>query len=157
MRQPATNAFETWVKWHGGRQAELHGAGAPPLNAGGGPWEGGAGRVWTAEELLTGAVEVSVMMAFLQHAEREGLHPLFYQSSAEARAIVDGEGRERLTDLIVRPRVGVRNATEASLAEALFERLPTECHLGLMLKAPPRIQPIIELWVEETRVVRVEV
>jgi len=150
MRQPATNAFETWVKWKGGRQAELHGCGAPPLPAGGTQWEGGSGRQWTAEELLTGAVELSVMMAFLQRAEREGLCPLFYQSSAETRAVVEGDGTERVTDVIVRPRVGVQHENEVSLVQFIFEQLPMQCHLGLMLKALPRIQPIIEVWGEES-------
>jgi hypothetical protein len=146
MKQPATNAFETWVKWHGGRQAELHGAGAPAVPAGGGAWEGGSARQWTAEELLTGAVEVSVMLAFLQRAEQLGFRPLFYQSSAEGRTIVEGDGTERLTDLIVRPRVGVRSDEEISLVESIFEQVPHRCHLGLMLKSKPRIQPIIEVW-----------
>jgi hypothetical protein len=149
MKQPATNAFETWVKWHGGRQAELHGVGAPSVPAGGGAWEGGLARQWTAEELLTGAVEVSVMLAFLQRAEQLGFRPIFYQSSAEGRTVVEGDGTERLTDLIVRPRVGVRCDEEISLVESIFEQVPHRCHLGLMLKALPRIQPIIEVWPTE--------
>lgn len=146
MRQPSTNAFETWVKWEGGKQAELHGCGAPPVPAGGGASEGGVGKQWTAEELLTGAVEVSVMMAFLKRAERLGFRPLFYQSSAEGRVVVEGDGTERLTDLIVRPRVGVRNEHETSLVQSIFEQIPGQCPLGRMLKNQPRIQPIIELW-----------
>ena len=101
---------------------------------------------WTAEELLTGAVEVSVMLSFLQSAERQGLRPLFYQSSAEGRVVLEASGAERLADLIVRPRVGVRDEREAALADGIFELLPQHCHLSLMLKALPRIEPIIELW-----------
>ena len=145
MTQLATaDAFETWVQWQGGRRALLSGDDAPSLSAGLG---GSAGSLqWRPEELLIGAVELGVMLRFLSLAERVGLRPLSYQSSALGRFRGHADEGSQLIDLIVRPRVGVEREEEVAQAEALFELLMREPPDAGLLRVPPRLQPEVQLW-----------
>lgn len=145
MTQMATaDVVETWVQWQGGKSALLSGDDAPCLSTGLAVESGE--RQWRPEELLIGAVELGVMLRFLSMAERVGLRPLSYQSSALGRFRGHAEEGCQLIDLIVRPRVGVEREEEVALAEALFERLVHEPPDAGLLRVPPRLQPEVQLW-----------
>ena len=144
MTQLATaDAFETWVQWQGGRSALLSGDDAPCLSTG---LASEGERQWRPEELLIGAVELGVMLRFLSLAERVGLRPLSYQSSALGRFRGHADEGSQLIDLIVRPRVGVEREEEVAQAEALFELLMREPPDAGLLRVPPRLQPEVQLW-----------
>ena len=141
MSERATaDAVETWVQWQGGRAALLSGDDAPSLSTGLG---GGEGQ-WRPEELLIGAVELGVMLRFLALADREGLRPLSYQSSALGRFRGHAEEGCQLIDLIVRPRVGVAQPDEVPRAEALFAQLSRAPPDAGLLRVTPRVQPSVQ-------------
>jgi hypothetical protein len=138
------DVVETWVQWQGGRSALLSGDDAPCLSAG--LAGDGEERQWRAEELIIGAVELGVMLRFLSLAERAGLRPLSYQSSALGRFRGHAEEGCQLIDLIVRPRVGVEREEDVAQAQALFALLEREPPDAGLLRVPPRLQPEVQLW-----------
>lgn len=91
------------------------------------------------EEMLVGAVSACQALTYLFLAARKGIHVVSYEDRAEGRlSLVDG--RMQMTDIVLRPVIGLETGTDLAAAEALVEKAHAGCFISNSLNAPVRIE-----------------
>src|ERR1700737_1896430 len=119
--------------WNSARRGTLSASGKPNIDVGSPPEFKGEPDIWAPEELLVGSVNTCMMLTFLTLAQAKGLTPVRYESEAEG-LLENIEGKYRITEVMVRPRVsrltsGVPPTRLAAIAS------PVSATPGLMLLA----------------------
>ena len=97
------------LMWKSGRRGVMSSLGKPELEVGSPPEFRGEPGVWTPEDMYVGALNACLMLTFLAFADRKGLGLVAYETSAEG-SLEHVEGRYRITEVAVRPRVVVSAA-----------------------------------------------
>ena len=75
-----------------------------------------------------------MMLTFLTLAQAKGLTPVRYESEAEG-LLENVEGKYRITEVAVRPRVTVNDAAELERAREIMEHVEAECFISNSIKA----------------------
>src|SRR6516165_4350874 len=97
--------------WSSARRGTLSAAGRPDVVVGSPPEFEGDGAVLSPEELLVGSVNTCMVLTFLTLAQARGVTPTAYESEAEG-LVENVEGKYRVTEVTVRPRVVLVSKTE---------------------------------------------
>ena len=113
--------YKAKTAWHSARRGTLSALGKPDIVVGSPPEFKGQPDIWAPEELLVGSVNTCLMLTFLTLAQAKGLVPLGYQSEAEG-LLENIEGKYRITEVTVRPRVTLNGTAELGRAREIMER-----------------------------------
>jgi len=128
---PAYKSFryKANTSWSSARRGTLAAAGRPNIVVGSPPEFKGAGDVWAPEELLVGSLNTCIMLTFLTLAQARGLTPVGYESEAEG-LLENVEGKYRITEITVRPRVVLANDSEVELARKTMHGVEAHCFIS---------------------------
>jgi len=102
--------YKANTTWSSARRGTLTTAGRPNIVVGSPPEFKREGDVWAPEELLVGSLNTCMMLTFLTLAQARGLSPIRFESEAEG-LLENVEGKYRITEVTVRPRVVVESDT----------------------------------------------
>jgi len=75
-----------------------------------------------------------MMLTFLTLAQAEGLTPVGYESEAEG-LLENIEGKYRITEVMVRPRVTLKDKAELERARAIMEGVEAQCFISNSIKS----------------------
>jgi organic hydroperoxide reductase OsmC/OhrA len=75
-----------------------------------------------------------MMLTFLSLAQARGLTPVGYESEAEG-LLENSEGKYRITEVTVRPRVVLASKTELEAAYATMEAVEAHCFISNSIRS----------------------
>jgi hypothetical protein len=81
-----------------------------------------------------GSVNTCMMLTFLTLAQAKGLTPVRYESEAEG-LLENIEGKYRITEVMVRPRVGLKDKAELERAREIMESVEAQCFISNSIKS----------------------
>src|SRR5262249_47351567 len=126
--------YKPHTRWSSARRGTLAAAGRPNIVVGSPPEFKGAGDVWAPEELLVGSVNTCMMLTFLTLAQAKGLTPVGYESEAEG-LLENIEGKYRITEVTVRPRVSLTGEVDLERAREIMESVEAQCFISNSIKS----------------------
>jgi len=135
-----TFRYKTNTSWTSARRGTLEAAGRPNIVVGSPPEFKGEGGVWAPEELLVGSLNTCMMLTFLMLAEARGLRPAGYESEAEG-LLENVEGKYRITEVTVRPRVVVSSDTDLELARKAMDGVEAHCFISNSITSRVKLTP----------------
>jgi organic hydroperoxide reductase OsmC/OhrA len=142
VSKPAYKSFHYKAKttWSSARRGMLSVAGRADVIVGSPPEFKGDPDVWAPEELLVGSLNTCMMLTFLTLARARGLTPVDYESEAEG-LLENVEGKFRLTEVTVSPRVTLGNEAERETARAAMEGVEAHCFIANSVNARIKLVP----------------
>jgi len=126
--------YKARTDWTSARLGTLSAAGKSHVDVGSPPEFKGQADVWAPEELLVGSVNTCLMLTFITLAQMKKLVPAGYESEAEG-LLENVDGKYRITEVDVRPRVTLNSASDLELARAIMEGVEAECFISNSIKA----------------------
>jgi organic hydroperoxide reductase OsmC/OhrA len=126
--------YKANTAWSSARRGTLSASGKPNISVGSPPEFKGAPDIWAPEELMVGSVNTCMMLTFLTLAHAKGLTPVGYESEAEG-LLENIEGKYRITEVIVRPRVSLKGKAEIERAREIMESVETQCFISNSIKS----------------------
>ena len=126
--------YRAKTDWASARQGTLSGAGKAPVVVGSPPEFRGRPEFWSPEELLVGSVNTCLMLTFLSLAQAKNLVPAGYDSEAEG-LLEHVDGKYRITEVAVRPRVTLNGAAELEPARQIMAGVEAQCFISNSIKA----------------------
>jgi organic hydroperoxide reductase OsmC/OhrA len=126
--------YKAKTDWTSARQGTLSASEKPNIAVGSPPEFRGRPDVWAPEELLVGSLNTCLMLTFLALAQAKKFVPAGYESEAEG-LLENVEGKYRITEVVVRPRVTVNDAAESERAREIMENVEAECFISNSIKA----------------------
>jgi organic hydroperoxide reductase OsmC/OhrA len=126
--------YKAKTAWSSARRGTLSALGKPNIVVGSPPEFKGQPDIWAPEELLVGSVNTCLMLTFLTLAQAKGLVPLGYQSEAEG-LLENIEGKYRITEVTVRPRVTLNGTAELGRAREIMESVEAQCFISNSIKS----------------------
>jgi organic hydroperoxide reductase OsmC/OhrA len=132
--------YKANTSWTSARRGTLAAAGRPNIFVGSPPEFKGEGDVWAPEELLVGSLNTCMMLTFLTLARARGLTPLSYESGAEG-LLENVEGKYRITEVTVRPRVVLASDAEVELARKTMEGVEAQCFISNSIRSQVKLAP----------------
>ena len=138
----ASKAFRYKAKttWSSARRGLLSAADKPNIVVGSPPEFQGEPDIWAPEELLVGSVNTCMMLTFLALAQARGLTPAGYESEAEG-LLENVEGKYRVTEVTVRPRITIRGEAELERMCEIMETAETQCFIANSVKSKVKLVP----------------
>jgi peroxiredoxin-like protein len=132
--------YKASTAWNSARRGTLSASGKPNINVGSPPEFKGEPDIWAPEELLVGSVNTCMMLTFLTLAQTKGLTPARYESEAEG-LLENIEGRYRITEITVRPRVSLKDKAELERARKIMESVEAQCFISNSIKSKVSLAP----------------
>jgi organic hydroperoxide reductase OsmC/OhrA len=132
--------YKAKTTWSSARRGTLAAAGRPNIVVGSPPEFKGEGDVWAPEELLVGSLNTCLLLTFLSLAQARGLTPVGYESEAEG-LLENVEGKYRITEVTVRPRVVVESDTQLELARKTMEGVEAHCFISNSITSRVKLTP----------------
>jgi organic hydroperoxide reductase OsmC/OhrA len=132
--------YKANTAWSSARRGTLSASGKPNVNVGSPPEFKGEPDVWAPEELLVGSVNTCMMLTFLTLAQAKGLTPVQYESEAEG-LLENVEGKFRITEVMVRPRVSLKDKPELERAREIMEGVEAQCFISNSIKSKVLLAP----------------
>jgi organic hydroperoxide reductase OsmC/OhrA len=126
--------YKAKTDWTSARHGTLSASEKPNIAVGSPPEFRGRPDVWAPEELLVGSLNTCLMLTFLALAQAKKFVPAVYESEAEG-LLENVEGKYRITEVAVRPRVTVNDAAELERAREIMEHVEAECFISNSIKA----------------------
>ncbi|GHD43257.1 OsmC family peroxiredoxin [Mycetocola manganoxydans] len=106
------------------------------------PFRGDLSR-WNPEELLLAALAQCHLLSYLHVAVTVGVVVTAYEDDATGTMVEDGNSGGAFTEVILRPRVTVADASMADAALAAHERANELCFIARSVNFPVRHEPVI--------------
>lgn len=126
--------YKANTAWSSTRRGTLSASGKPSIVVGSPPEFKGEPDIWAPEELLVGSLNTCMMLTFLTLAQAKGLTPVGYESEAEG-LLENIEGKYRITEVTVRPRVSLKGKAELERAREIMERVEAQCFISNSIKS----------------------
>jgi organic hydroperoxide reductase OsmC/OhrA len=124
--------YRATTTWNSARRGILSALGRPNIVVGSPPDFKGEKDNWAPEELLVGSLNTCMMLTFLSLAQTKGMAPVGYESEAEG-LLANVEGKYRITEIMVRPRVIVTSQKELEAARTAMESVEAHCFMAIPL------------------------
>ena len=147
--------YTVGVEWRGNRGTGTSGyrdysrelvvsaAGKHPLEGSADkPFRGDPTR-WNPEELLLAALAQCHLLSYLHVAVTVGVVVTAYEDDARGTMVEDGKGAGAFTEVILRPRVTVADASMVDAARAAHARANELCFIANSVNFPVRHEPEI--------------
>ncbi len=106
------------------------------------PFRGDPAR-WNPEELLLAALAQCHLLSYLHVAVTVGVVVTAYVDDASGTMVEDGQGSGAFTEVVLRPRVTVADASMAEAALAAHTRANELCFIANSVNFPVRHDPEI--------------
>ena len=132
--------YKANTSWSSARRGTLAAAGRANIIVGSPPEFKGEAGVWAPEELLVGSLNTCMMLTFLTLAQARGLTPVEYESETEG-LLENVEGKYRITEIAVRPRVVLANDAELELARKTMEGVEAQCFISNSVRSHVKLTP----------------
>lgn len=132
--------YKAKTTWSSARRGTLSAIGKPNVIVGSPPEFKGEADSWAPEELLVGSLNTCLMLAFLVLAQAKGLTPMGYESEAEG-LLENVDGKYRITEVAVRPRVVVETNAQVELARKTMEGVETQCFISNSITSRVKLTP----------------
>ena len=126
--------YRAKTAWSSARRGTLLALGKPNIVVGSPPEFKGEPDIWAPEELLVGSVNTCLMLTFLTLAQAGGLTPVGYESEAEG-LLENIEGKYRITEVTVRPRVSLKGEADLECAREIMESVEAQCFISNSIKS----------------------
>ena len=126
--------YKAKTDWTSARRGTLSASGKSHIVVGRPPEFKGQPDVWSPEELLVGSVNTCLMLTFLTLAQAKSLVPVGYESEAEG-LLENVEGKYRITEVAVRPRVTLSDVADVERAREIMGNVEAECFISNSIKA----------------------
>ena len=126
--------YRAKTAWSSARRGTLSASGKPNIVVGSPPEFKGEPDIWAPEELLVGSLNTCMMLTFLTLAQAKGLTPVGYESEAEG-LLANIEGKYRITEVTVRPRVSLKGKAELERAREIMESVEAQCFISNSIKS----------------------
>jgi organic hydroperoxide reductase OsmC/OhrA len=127
--------------WSSGRRGALSAPGKANIVVGSPPEFKGEASNWSPEEMLVGSLNTCMMLTFLTLAQARGLVPVEYESDAEG-LLENVEGKYRITEVTVRPRVTLKNESEFDLSRKTMEGVEAQCFISNSITGRVKLMPV---------------
>jgi peroxiredoxin-like protein len=134
--------FQTAIEWVQGRRGVVSAAARPGIEVSSPVELKGEPGLWTPEELLLAAINSCLLMTFLAYALREEINLSAFSSAAEGR-LEHSEGKYRITEVVLKPEVVVRDEEDVLLAGHILERAHQDCIISNSVRAAVKVVPDI--------------
>lgn len=145
--------YHAQVRWVGSTGAgyrsypRAHSAWVPPATEGfdlsADPQFRGDPDLPNPEQLLVLAASSCQLLSFLAVAARAGVDVVGYEDDAEGVMPPDSVP-QRITRIVLRPRVRVRGEVEVAEVERLVHRAHEECYIASSLTTEVVVEPVVE-------------
>jgi len=112
-------SYRTWATWKGEHWGHLKLSNGPEMDFSAPPALHGHPDVLTPEDAFVGAANICFQMMFVWAAERFGLDLVSYECEAEGFVKEFLDQTSWMDRVVLRPRIVVRNSTEARVRTAL--------------------------------------
>jgi organic hydroperoxide reductase OsmC/OhrA len=144
-----THTYSTKLTWTGAshgttssyqaysREYEVQSGEKPVLRGSADPLYRGDPTLYNPEELLVIALSACHMLSYLSECARGGVHVVSYTDDASGAMAVK-DGRMRIVDVLLRPRVAIARGSDVERARALHERAHEECFIANSVNFPVR-------------------
>ena len=126
--------YKANTAWSSARRGTLSASGKPNIVVGSPPEFKGEPDIWAPEELLVGSVNTCLMLTFLTLAQAGGVTPVGYESEAEG-LLENIDGKYRITEVAVRPRVSLKSKAELERAREIMESVEAQCFISNSIKS----------------------
>jgi len=126
--------YKARTDWTSARRGTLSAEGKSRIIVGSPPEFKGQPDVWAPEELLVGSVNTCLMLTFLTLAQAKSLVPVAYESEAEG-LLENVEGKFRITEVSVRPRVTLDSSADLVRAREIMQGVEAQCFIANSLKS----------------------
>lgn len=135
--------YETEAVWVSERRVTIHSPGAPALEVSSPPEFQGQEGVWTPETLLVASVNTCFVLTFLAIAQLSKLEVVSLRVRTWGRLEkLEGAGYQ-ITEIVIKPLLGLRSETDRERAERLLEKAERNCFISNSIKANVRLEPEI--------------
>lgn len=147
------HAYSTHLVWDGnrgegtatyagyGRQYRVLVAGKPPLAGTADPAFRGEADTHNPEDLFLAAISACHMLSYLALCARRRVCVLAYEDEARATMVTDARGGGRFTEVVLRPRVTLRDAAQLDVATRLHDAAHERCFIANSCSVPIRHEP----------------
>jgi organic hydroperoxide reductase OsmC/OhrA len=144
-----THIYSTKLTWTGAgqgttssyqaysREYEVQSGEKPPLRGSADPLYRGDPTLYNPEEMLVIALSACHMLSYMAECARGGEHVMSYEDDANGAMAVK-DGRMRIVDVLLRPRVAIARGSDIERARALHERAHEECFIANSVNFPVR-------------------
>jgi organic hydroperoxide reductase OsmC/OhrA len=122
------------------RRGELAASAKPNVVVGSPPEFKGQPDNWSPEELLVGSLNTCLMLTFLTLAQAKGVTPSAYASDAEG-LLENVEGKYRITEVTVHPRVTLLRDSDLEPARKAMEGVEAQCFISNSITAKVTLTP----------------
>ena len=120
--------YETNLSWEGARRALSASGSLPPIRTSSPAELRGEAGHWTPDQLLTAALEASLMASFLAIAEQSGLSVVSYSSSALAKSEwLNEESQVQLSKIVVRCVIGLEDESQCGRSLSAMREAQEAC------------------------------
>ena len=150
MSAPRTHRYAAEVRWSGSTGAgyaaygRAHSGAAPPaapeLALSGDPAFGGDPELLNPEQLVVLAAASCQLLSFLAVAARARVDVVAYADAAEGE-MPEGERPVRITRIVLRPRIAVREGPSEERVRRLVATAHRECYVASSLRTEVRVEP----------------
>ena len=119
------------------REYEFQSGDKPLLRGSADPKYRGDATLYNPEELLIVALSSCHLLSYLAECARGGVHVASYSDDAGGTMAVK-DGRMRIVDVLLRPRVTIARGSDIERARALHARAHEECFIANSVNFPVR-------------------
>lgn len=145
--------YSTEVEWTGDRRGDLSAPHLPDLEVDAPPEFKGHAGVWTPEHLFVASVNSCFMTTFLAIAENSKLDFVSLRVGAKGKLEkLDGQGF-MMTEIIIRPRLVLRQASGAERALRILQKAERNCLISNSVKTKVILQPEVTISEESNEAV----
>lgn len=126
-----------------GRDHTIQASGKPDIPGSSDPAFRGDAQRWNPEDLLVASASACHKLWYLRLCAEAGIVVLEYVDDAEG-TMLDGPEQGRFIGIVLRPRVIIRAADNARLAEQLHHAAHEKCYIANSVNFPIACEPTIE-------------
>jgi len=143
MQDQKPRFYQTEVEWTEGRRGHLRSPNLPGLEIAAPPEFQGHEGIWTPEHLYVASVVSCFMTTFLAIAQNSKLDVVSFCASAQGKLEkVEGAGYQ-ITEIILKPRVVVRDSRDLERAARILEKAEKNCFVSNSIKTAVKLEPQI--------------
>jgi organic hydroperoxide reductase OsmC/OhrA len=132
--------YKAKTTWSSARRGKLSAVGKPNVVVGSPPEFKGEADNWSPEELFVGSLNTCIMLTFFALAQARKLTPVEYESEAEG-LLENVDGKYRITEVTVRPRVVVETDAQLELGRKTMEAVEAQCFVSNSITSRVTIAP----------------
>ncbi len=140
--------FEGRLRWRAGGSGitagnhQMEFEGRPVLELAGAPQYRGDPSRLSPEDLFVGALASCQMLTFLAFAARAKIEVLAYDDAADG-TLAMADGKMRMTEVILRPRITLAAGSDETNARALVHTAHENCFIASSVACPVNVEPTI--------------